>query len=139
MTSAEQPQAELETVLRSKLEAMSEAIFARDPAIIDTFWSGGKFWLYGSEAHECDETREALQQHLTGLFSKPYRVRFRFSAFSLDQHNDLAWLNAPAILEIHHPDRIASLPYRLFALFQHKGGDWHWRVFSGSEPAAPPG
>ncbi len=75
---------------------------------------------------------------MSTLFAKPYRVRFAFENMSIAQHGDMAWLNAPAVLEIHHADRMARLPYRLFALFQRFDGTWHWRVFSGSEPAAPP-
>lgn len=120
------------------LADMSERIFARDLSVVEQFWSGGKFWLFGSEEHEHDETREDLRQHMAALFAKPYRARFLFDRLSTDHHADMAWLNAPAILEIHHPDRIARVPYRLFALFQRLNGTWHWRVFSGSEPALPP-
>lgn len=129
---------ELEVTLRGMLDVMSERIFAKDLTVVETFWSGGRFWLFGSEEDEHDETREELHHHMTALFSKPYRVRFLFDKLSIDHHHDMAWLNAPAILEIHHPDRTVQLPYRLFALFQRVGDDWHWRVFSGSEPAHPP-
>lgn len=134
MTSSE----ELETTLRRMLESMSDRIFARDMAVVEQFWSGGSFWLFGSEEHEHDETREELHRHMTALFSQPYRVRFIFGRLSIDRHGDMAWINAPARLEIHHPERTAQLPYRLFAVFQKIGEDWHWRVFSGSEPAQPP-
>ena len=94
--------------------------------------------MFGSEAHEQDKTREELHLHMTRLFEKPYRVRFRFHELSTDGHGDMAWVNAMATLEVHHPDRVAKMPYRLFALFQNMAGHWHWRVFSGSEPASAP-
>lgn len=127
-----------ERQLREMLDGMSERIHAKDLSIVGQFWSGGKFWLFGSEEHEHDETEEELRRHLAFLFSKPYRVRFVFAELSVDRHGDMAWVNAPAILEIQHPDRTVQLGYRLFALFQNIDGNWHWRVFSGSEPAAPP-
>ena len=129
---------DLETHLRRKLEEMSALIFSRDMSIVDLFWSGGRFWLYGSEAHEVDETREDLIRHMNGLFAKPYRIRFRFARLSADRLGEVAWVNAPATLVIVHADRTVELPYRLFAVFQNIEGAWHWRVFSGSEPAAPP-
>ncbi len=124
--------------LRRMLEEMSERVFAKDLSLVDHFWAGGKFWLFGSEEHEHDETREELGRHMAALFAKPYRVRFAFDRLSIDQHGDMAWLNAPAVLEVHHADRVARTPYRLFAVFQHMGDGWRWRVFSGSEPAPPP-
>jgi len=138
MTDAASTTAKLESELRKMLEEMSERIHARDLAIVDRFWSGGRFWLFGFEEHEHDLTRDELHAHMAAMFEKHYRVRFSFDAMSVDHHQDMAWVNAPAVLEIHHPDRTVRLPYRLFALFQKIGGAWHWRVFSGSEPAAPP-
>ena len=141
MSEAVGPQAETALVasqIRAMLDDMSRRVFARDLGLVDHFWSGGRFWLYGSEAHEHDETRDELQRHLSDLFSKPYRISFVFDRLSVDHHGDMAWVNAPAVLQIHHADRIAEMPYRLFALFQKVGGAWRWRVFSGSEPAAPP-
>lgn len=128
----------LEDALRARLEEMSALISARDMSVVDLFWSGGKFWLYGSEAHEVDETRESLHQHMTEMFAKPYSIRFRFGTMSVDQQGDMAWAHAPAVLEVTYPDRKVEMPYRLFALFQNINGAWRWRVFSGSEPAAPP-
>ena len=107
-------------------------------SIVDMFWSGGKFWLYGSEAHEIDETRDDLRRHMSEFFAKPYRARFRFERLSVDQQGDMAWVNAVATLLVIYPECTAELPYRLFALFQKIDGAWHWRVFSGSEPAQPP-
>lgn len=124
--------------LRKMLEDVSDRIFARDLSVVDLFWEGGGFWLFGSEEHEQDLTREELRAHLGALLAKPYRVRFVFDRLMVDQQGEMAWLNAPAVLEVHHPDRVARMPYRLFALFQKIGGQWRWRVFSGSEPAAPP-
>lgn len=130
--------ATLEWQLRDMLDDMSARIYDRDMSIVEKFWSGGKFWLFGSEEHEHDETEDELRRHMASLFGKPYRARFVFGTLSVDRHGDMAWVNAPAVLEIIHPDRTAQLAYRLFALFQNIGGTWHWRVFSGSEPAAPP-
>lgn len=124
--------------LRDKLEEASTLIFARDLAVVDLFWSSGKFWLYGSEADEIDETRESLRDHMAGFFAKPFRARFRFDRLSADQQGDMAWVNSIATLVIVYPDRTSEMPYRLFALFQKIEGDWRWRVFSGSEPAKPP-
>jgi len=128
----------LEDALRAKLEEMSALIAARDMKVVDLFWAGGRFWLFGSEAHEVDETRESLQRHMSEMFAKPYSIRFRFGSLSVDRHGDMAWVNAPAVLEVTYPDRKAEMPYRLFALFQEISGVWQWRVFSGSEPASPP-
>lgn len=128
----------LERQIREMLNDMSERVHAKDLSIVELFWSGGKFWLFGSEEHEHDETEEQLRQHLASLFGKPYRICFLFDELSVDRHGDMAWVNAPAVLEIQHPDRTVQLKYRLFALFQSREGNWHWRVFSGSEPAPPP-
>lgn len=125
---------ELEEQLRQMLDEMSARIFEKDSSIFEWFWSGGRFWLFGS-AREHYETREELEQHMTNFFAKPYRARFRFHELNCDRHGEMAWVNAVGTLEIHHPDRVVEMPYRLFALFQNMAGRWHWRVFSGSEPA----
>ena len=124
--------------LRVMLDEASARLHARDVTIVDLFWQGGSFWLFGSEAGEQDLTREALATHMAALFAKPYRIRFAFGEMQVDCQADMAWANAQAVLEVHHPDRVTQTPYRLFALFQWIGGAWRWRVFSGSEPAAPP-
>lgn len=128
----------LDSLLREKLDEASALLFARDMAVVDMFWAGGGFWLFGSEAEQQDITREDLRAHLERAFSGPYRVRFVFEDVRVDRHNDMAWANADAVMEIHHPDRVTRGPYRLFALFQWIEGEWRWRVFSGSEPAAAP-
>ncbi|MBG1232196.1 nuclear transport factor 2 family protein [Aestuariivirga litoralis] len=128
----------IEDVLREKFEEANRHFVTRDMKLVDLFWAGGSFCLYGSEADEADETREELHRHVAAMFAKPYIVSFRFGKISADQHGDMAWANAQAVLEVTYPDRKVETPYRLFALFQQIGGVWHWRVFSGSEPAAPP-
>ncbi len=128
----------LEPDLRALLDEVSARLFARDHSVVDLFWAGGQFWLFGSEAGEEDMTREALAAHMAELLAKPYRVRFVFDAVHVQAQGEMAWVHAPAVLEVHHPDRVARLPYRLFALFQRVEGAWCWRVFSGSEPAAAP-
>lgn len=138
MTTPQSDRDALVAPLRGLLEEASARIFARDLTIVDLFWEGGQFWLFGSEADEQDLTREALRAHMAVLFAKPYRIRFAFGDMQVDGHADIAWANAHAVLEVHHPDRVAQAPYRLFAMFQRIGGTWRWRVFSGSEPAAPP-
>ena len=126
---------ELEEQLRHMLDEMSLLIFDKDMSIIERFWAGGRFWLFGSE-NEHYVTREEHQLHLRTFLEKPYRARFRFAELSCDSHGDMAWVNSMGTLEIHHPDRVVERPYRLFALFQNIAGQWQWRVFSGSEPAS---
>lgn len=72
-TTAQTDEEILESQLRKKLETMSELIFAKDLSVVEELWSGGSFWLFGSEEHEHDETREELQRHMTALLHKPYR------------------------------------------------------------------
>jgi hypothetical protein len=135
MTSPSAELSDLTVVLRARLEQTSDLIFARDLGVVDLFWQGGKFWLFGS-AGEQFLTREELLSQLQAFFAKPYRERFVFGDMHVDRHGDMAWANASTVLEVHHPDRVVRMPYRLFALFQQVEGDWRWRVFSGSEPAA---
>ena len=124
--------------LRGILEEASARLFARDLSVVDLFWACGQFWLLGSEAGEQDLTRSELQAHMEIMLAKPYRFRFVFDEVHVQRQSDMAWLHAPAVLEVHHPDRVTRLPYRLFALFQRVEDVWCWRVFSGSESAAAP-
>jgi hypothetical protein len=128
------PDKTLEQELREKLDEVSARLYARDLTVIDLFWKSGQFWLLGS-ANEEDMTRDALRAHLENTWSNTSRFRFVFDEVHAQAHADMAWLHAPAVLEVHHPDRVTRRPYRLFALFQRIEGDWCWRVFSGSEPA----
>jgi len=127
-----------EKAILEKLDRFSALVFARDPAVIDELWGEGGFILHGSEQNETATTREELEALFQRQFAKPYRTSWSWESKAVTHHGDLAWVCAEAQLEVTYPERTRRVPYRLVCIFQKTGERWVWRLFSGSEPAAPP-
>jgi hypothetical protein len=123
----------------AKLDRFSALVSARDPAVVDELSSGHGFRLVGSEAGESAGSREELAALFTAFFAQPYRLGLVWEDRMLTRHDDVAWICAHCQLEIHHPERTECRPYRLVAVFQKIDAVWRCRLFSGSEPATPPG
>ena len=118
----------------AKLDRLRALLHARDPAVIDELWSGPGFRLVGSEQGESAQTRDELAALFENLFSKPVRLSWAWDERTVTRHGDLAWVYADGQLEISEADRTARKPYRMVCIFQKIDGQWHWRLFSGSEP-----
>jgi len=126
-----------EEAILARLDRLGELMFARDPAVVDELWSEAGFSLYGSEAGEHAATRADLARLFKGLYARPFRIRWRWDNPAVTIAGDVAWLATEGKIELSHPDRVESLPYRLTAIFQKAGGQWKWRLYSGSEPTEP--
>ena len=122
----------------ARLDRLGELVFARDAAVIDELWSDLGFTLYGSEAGESARTREELARLFAWLYALPFRIRWHWDDPAVTIAGDVAWFVSEGQIELAYPDRLVSQPYRLAAIFQKSGGQWKWRLYSGSEPAAPP-
>ena len=119
----------------ARLDRLGALLFARDPAIVDELWSDLGFRLIGSEPGEIADTREALAQLMSGLFSRPARLTWSWTDRKVTRQGEIAWLFAEGHVVATAPDRTDRLPYRLVCIFQKIAGTWRWRLFSGSEPA----
>ena len=122
----------------ARLDRLGELVFGREPAVVDELWSDLGFILYGSEAGESAHTREELAHLFEGLYALPFRIRWRWDDPAVTISRDIAWFISEGQIELTYPDRMVSQPYRLAAIFQKVGGQWKWRLYSGSEPATPP-
>ena len=128
-----------EDAILEKLDRFSALVFARDPAVVDELWGEGDFVLHGSEQNETATSREELEALFQRQFAKPYRISWLWDSRAVTRHgSDLAWVSAEAQLEVTYPERTRRVPYRFVCIFQKRGERWAWRLFSGSEPAAPP-
>lgn len=125
---------ETKEALRAKVARMSALLSDRNPAIVDELWSPG-FRLVGSEPGEVAADRPRLEKLFAMLFARPVRYGFDFASFAVDRQGDVAWLFAEGDLLANGTEGVARHPYRLTAVFLRVGGDWQWRLFSGSEPA----
>ena len=124
--------------IASKLDRLSELMFARDIAIIDELWSDG-FQLVGSEEGEIAITRDQLVTLVTNLFAAPFRLCWNWDDKSVTVEGDIAWVFAQGHLEFVYDDHTDQGSYRLVAIFLRAGNGWLWRLYSGSEPAPPRG
>jgi hypothetical protein len=120
----------------AKLDRLGALLFARDPAVVEELWCDLGFSLYGSEEGETVETLAELQTLLQALFARPYRLAWKWDRRRATCQENLAWIAAEGRLEMTHPDRVEHLPYRMIGVLQRIGGQWRWRLFSGSEPAS---
>jgi hypothetical protein len=122
-----------EQAIIAKLDRLGELLFARSSDIVDELWSDG-FRLVGSEKGEVAETRAQLEAVVDDLYGRPPRFRWAWDKTSITVENDVAWLFAEGNIVITYSDRADRRPYRMIAIFQKFGGNWRWRLFSGSEP-----
>lgn len=122
----------------ARLERLGELVFARKLAVVDELWNDLGFVLYGSEVGESASTREELAHLFEELYARPFRIRWRWEDPVVTIAGDVAWFMSEGQIELAYPDRLVSQPYRLAAIFQKTGGQWKWRLYSGSEPAAAP-
>lgn len=125
----------VQQAIREKVGRMSDLLVARDMTIVDELWSPG-FRLVGSESGEVAEDPKRLAALFAMLFSRPVSYAFDFPRFEVDVEGTVAWLFAEGDLVATGASGIRRHPYRLTAIFVGSGGDWTWRLFSGSEPAA---
>src|SRR5258706_9896634 len=128
----------IDQMVTSKLEHLSALVFARDMDVVDELWCDLGFNLFGSQQGESAGTRDELATLLRNLFAQPYRISWDWQKTIVDQQGDLVWACADSQLVITHPDHTERKPYRLVCIFQKIDAHWHWRLFSGSEPAASP-
>ena len=89
-----------------------------------------------TEQGETVETRAELQTLCASLFARPYRLGWKWDRRRATCQDNLAWIVAEGRIEMTHPDRVEHLPYRMIGVLQQIGGEWRWRLFSGSEPAS---
>lgn len=127
-----------EAMIHSRLDRLNSLLFARDPAIVDELWSDLGFTLHGSEQGESARTRDELAALFAGLFARPYRLSWAWDSRTVSRQRDVAWVTAEGRIELTHADRVERQPYRMIGIFQKRGDEWRWRLFSGSEPAPPP-
>ena len=125
-----------EDEILAKLDRLNALLFARDPGVVDELWCDLGFTLYGSEQGETVETRAELQSLFASLFARPYRLGWKWDRRRATCQYDVAWIAAEGQIEMTHPDRVEHLPYRMIGVQQQIGGEWRWRLFSGSEPAS---
>jgi len=123
-----------EQAVLAKLDRLNALLFARDPGIIEELWCDLGFVLYGSEEGETAETPAELQALFKSLFGRPYRLAWRWDRRRVTCQENVAWIVAEGRIEMIHPDRVEHLPYRMTGVLQKIGGQWRWRLFSGSEP-----
>jgi hypothetical protein len=128
----------LESRVRAKLERFSALVKARDPATADEL---GRFGapLLGSEAHEQYFTRDEIAVHIDEIFEKPFVLTFDWKTVRPTQQHPIIWAIVEADMVLNYPNGdCRAMPYRLICIFEEIDGELQWRLFSGSEPAAPP-
>ena len=118
----------------ARLRRLGDLLFARDLATVDEMWGEGGFVLYGSEQGESVHTRDELARLFEGLYSRPFRIRWRWDGPEVTISGNVAWLTSEGQLELVYPNRTESRPYRIVAIFEKAGSRWRWRLYSGSEP-----
>ncbi|MCW1843074.1 nuclear transport factor 2 family protein [Prosthecomicrobium hirschii] len=122
----------------ARLDEFGRLLASRDLGIVDALSNRLGVTLFGSEAGERAGSREELLALFGGLFARPYGLAFAWQDRHVTIGGDIAWVIAEGLLHVIHPDRDVPTPYRLVGIFQRHAGAWHWRLFSGSEPAPPP-
>lgn len=121
----------------ARLDEFNRLVASRDLGIVDLLDNPQGFALFGSEAGEHAQG-PGLRPFFAEVFAKPYTITFVWHDPAITFAGDIAWVTAEGTLHLGYSDRVTSMPFRLVAIFQKQGGDWRWRLFSGSEPAPSP-
>lgn len=88
--------------------------------------------LFGSELIDTSLGVDAIREHLSEIYARPYRVLFDLQPSKVSAYGKVAWVTAEGTLRLSTEDE--RRPYRLTAVMERRGGRWLWQLFSGSEP-----
>jgi SnoaL-like domain len=88
--------------------------------------------LFGSELSDTSLGAEAIREHMTEIYARPYRVLFDLQPGKVSAHGHVAWVTAEGTLRLSTEDE--RRPYRLTAIMERRGDRWLWQRFEGSEP-----
>ena len=127
------------------LEELTRAFAQRDPRpLLDR--CADDITYVGSEDGEQASGRAEVGALLAGVFDRPERYAFEWSAQLVGVEGDLAWLHAQGTGTVHPDEHHAAerpadgtaetFAYRLSGVLRRDddGGGWRWVLIHGAEP-----
>ena len=131
------PRSIAERGVRLALIRLNGLLSRRDLSIVDEFVDSDDALMIGSEPGERARGPAQIEAYFEELFAKPEALSFAWREVDVSVHGDIAWIHADGDVVRRTDSSEVRHPYRLAGVLEPRYGDWKWRLFQGSQPAAP--
>ena len=119
------------------LTRLNELLATRNRAIVDEFAAMPDVMLLGSDPGEVAVGRGNMVALFDAVFALPFQISWDWAQTRVSSEGDIAWVFAEGDVVMKGADGETRKPYRMTGVLQRLDGEWKWRQFHGSEPAAP--
>lgn len=123
-----------ETEILETLARFSRLVWARDPAVMETFADDADILLVASDAGVTGRGPSEVFSLLSGVFALPERIRWEWRDRIVTRQAEIAWFFAEGEMILEGEEGQTRLPYRASGVLQLDDGQWRFRMFHGSEP-----
>jgi ketosteroid isomerase-like protein len=131
------PRSTAERGVRLALIRLNGLLSRRDLSIVDEFVDCEDALLIGSEIGERARGPGQIEAYFEELFARPEALSFAWREVDVSVHGEVAWIHADGEVVRRGDSSEVRQPYRLAGVLEPRSGDWKWRLFQGSQPAAP--